>query len=117
MKGESTAGEGMDDDNDFAPKNNNPMGHSAEFEAARFKLMQDTANAPRESWEDFKAREKAKQQVETDKMNLEEKWRQEHRDQLDKDRKRLLKRGTNHGYVCCARSQPSCTIFRLASPA
>jgi hypothetical protein len=86
----------MGDDDDWAPENKNPMGHSVEYEAARFKMMQDAAGVERETWEVFKAREKAKVKVETDKANLEEKWREEHRAQLDKDRARLLKRGTNH---------------------
>ena len=86
-------------EDDWEPEDKNPTGHSAEYEAARFKIMQDQAAVERESWESFKAREKAKAKQEADKASLEEKWRQKHRDQLDRDRERLLKRGTNHGCV------------------
>ena len=84
-------------DNDWQPEDKNPNGHSAEFERQRFILMQEAASVERESWESYKAKEKAKAKIETDKADMEELWRQQHRDQLDKDRARLLKRGTNHG--------------------
>ena len=94
----------MDYQDDFEPAK--APEHSEEFERKRLEMIMEQAGAQRESWDDFKSREKKKLQEESDKMALEEKWREQHRAQLDKDRERLLKRGSNHkcatGPICCA---------------
>ena len=86
------------DGDDYEPQKPEQV-HSEEYERRRLQIIMEQAGAERESWDDYKQREKKKQQEDTDKMNMEEKWREEHRAQLDRDRERLLKRGTNHKCV------------------
>jgi hypothetical protein len=44
-------------DDDYVP--NKAPEHSAEYESARLQIMIDAVNAPRETWEEFKQKEKA----------------------------------------------------------
>eukprot|EP01051_Picozoa_sp_SAG22_P017278 SAG22_NODE_2628_length_2360_cov_1.812030_2_plen_81_part_00 len=49
----------VDDGNDdWAPKPKEPE-RSEGYESARLKIMMDAAAAPRETWEEYKAKEKA----------------------------------------------------------
>jgi hypothetical protein len=80
----------------MAPGSETDFGHSKQAELGRLTSLIGTAHQERESWDSYKERERAKRKEETDKMMLEEQWREEHRAQLDGDRERLLLRGTNH---------------------
>jgi hypothetical protein len=102
------------DGDDYEPAKVEPA-KSDEYQRRHLQIIMEQAGAERESWDDYKQREKKKLQEETDKMNMEEKWREEHRAQLDRDRARLLKRGTNHKCVHLWRNTVALVRWLLAA--